>query len=105
MKDLVDLVLIPSLSAFEVERLRAALRTTFTNRGTHPLHNDAATSSGLKQRAGEWRTTWGFIPDVSTAYGRVAAFLDPVLDKTAPDDGCWDPLPGVWELNNSDHRL
>ncbi len=106
VKDLVDLVLIRSLSAFEVERLRTALRTTFTNRGTHPLPTTMPPPPpGWSRAYRRMANDVGINPDVSTAYEQVAAFLNPVLDKTAPNDGCWDPLPGVWELNNSDHRL
>lgn len=103
VKDLVDLVLISSHAAFEAEPLRSALRTTFDSRGTHPL------PTAMPPPPPDWGTAYrrmandvGLDPDVSTAYEQAASFLNPVLDKTAPDEACWDPLRGVWELNDSD---
>ena len=50
VKDLIDLVLIPSLFPFEASRLRSALRTTFGARGTHPI------PSTLPLPPADWRS-------------------------------------------------
>jgi hypothetical protein len=106
VKDLVDLVLIRSHTAFGAAGLRTALRTTFASRGTH------ACPRAMPPPPPDWGRAYrrmandaGLNPDVSTGYEQVAAFLNPVLDETAPDEACWDPLRGVWELNDSDHRV
>ncbi len=104
VKDLIDLVLIQSHTDFEAERQRTALRTVFANRGTHPL------PIAMPPPPSDWRRAYrrmandvGIDPDVSIAYEQVAAFLNPILDETTPNDARWDPVGRVWKSNDSDH--
>jgi hypothetical protein len=106
VKDLVDLVLIRSHAAFEAGRLRAALRTTFDSRATHQL------PTAMPPPPPDWSRAYrrlanevGLDADVSVGYERVAAFLNPILGETVPNDASWDPLGGTWESNAADHRL
>lgn len=103
VKDLVDLVLIRSHATFEAGRLRTALRTTFSSRGTHPCPRALPPPPPNWSRAyRRLATDLGLFPDVSTAYEQVAAFLNPILDETTPNDARWDPVGRVWKSNDSD---
>jgi hypothetical protein len=95
VKDLVDLVLIPSRFPLDAGPLWSALRTTFDARATHPL------PAALPPPPDEWRTGYrrmaaeaGLDPDVLVGYGQARAFLDPVLAGTAPDNALW--VLGRW---------
>ncbi len=99
VKDLVDLVLIQAHSDFQASTLRAALNETFNVRGSHPLPDR------LPPPPPFWTTAYrnlavdvGIPRDIAEGFGLVARFLDPVLDGTIPEDGCWDTKLGSWEV-------
>ena len=97
VKDLLDLVLIPSQFPFEAGRLRSALRATFGARETH-RHRSA-----LPPPPDEWRPGYrrmaaevGLDPELSTGYAQARTVLDPILAGTGPDDARWDPARRTW---------
>jgi hypothetical protein len=97
VKDLVDLVLMPSQFPFEAGRLRSALHATFGARGSHPL------PSALPPPPDQWRPGYrrmaaevGLDPDLSAGYEQARAFLDPVLAGTVLDNATWDPARRTW---------
>lgn len=96
-KDLIDLVLIASLFAFQAGRLRNALRATFEARGTAPLPPALPTPPpGWGPPYRKLATEVGLDPDVSVGYRDAAAFLDPVLGGTVKDIEQWDPIRHAW---------
>ena len=97
VRDLVDLVLIRSVAAFEAGRVRDELIRTFTARATHAIPN------ALPLPPPDWRiayrnlaSTVDLAPDISAGHALAAAFLDPVLVGEAPDEAHWDPVSGDW---------
>lgn len=97
VKDLIDLVLIRSSASFEAARLRHALVATFTRRDTHALPATfppppLAWGTAYRRLAREV----GLEPDLAAGYRVAAAFLDPLLGETVPEDDRWDPLQGEW---------
>ncbi|MBX5490762.1 MAG: nucleotidyl transferase AbiEii/AbiGii toxin family protein [Chloroflexi bacterium] len=86
VKDLSDLVLIPSLFAFAAGRLRSALDATFAARATHPVPTapppPAAWRAGYRRLAAEI----GLDPEMSVGYAQARAFLDPVLARSVAED-------------------
>ncbi len=79
-KDLVDILLIEGSAMIEATALRHALETTFSKRALQPL------PASLQAPPAMWTApyrrlaeTVNIEPNLSTAYGRAAAFLDPVL--------------------------
>jgi len=97
VKDLVDLVLIPSLFAFEAGRLWSALDATFGARATHPVPTalpppPAAWRAGYRRLAADI----GLAPEMSVGYAQARAFLDPVLARSVADDATWDPARRTW---------
>jgi hypothetical protein len=97
VKDLIDLVLIPSQFPFEAGPQGRALDATFGARGTHPV------PSALPPPPAEWRSSFrrlaaevGLDADISVGYEQAGAFLDPVLAETVPDDATWDPARRTW---------
>ena len=97
VKDLVDLVLIRSVTDLTAGRLRQAIAATFAPRGSHTiplaLHLPPATwGPTYRQLAAEV----GLDPTISTGHHLAASFLDPVLDGTVADDARWNPSRGSW---------
>ena len=97
VKDLVDLVLIQSVLAFDAGSVRQALVSTFTQRGTHPL------PAAFLVPPTDWGPAYrrlarevGLDPDVRTGSALAAAFLDPILAGTVSDRAHWEPLRGTW---------
>ncbi|MGH2585074.1 MAG: nucleotidyl transferase AbiEii/AbiGii toxin family protein, partial [Dehalococcoidia bacterium] len=97
VKDLVDIVLIRSLVAFDADRLRRALDAVFDGRGTHTL------PTRLPPPPSDWGPAYrdmarevGLDSDVLTGYGLAAAFLDPILNGMVPSGARWDPARGSW---------
>jgi hypothetical protein len=97
VKDLVDLVLIPSSFPFGGARLRSALRETFGARSIHPL------PAALPSPPAEWRpgdrrmaAEVGLEGDLSVGYKQARTFLDPVLTGTISDQARWDPAQRTW---------
>ncbi len=98
VKDLIDLVLIRSMLAFDAGSVRQALASTFTQRGTHPL------PAVFLVPPTDWGPAYrrlarevGLDPDVRTGFALAAAFLDPILAGTVSDRARWEPLHGAWE--------
>ncbi|MEW6232662.1 MAG: nucleotidyl transferase AbiEii/AbiGii toxin family protein [Chloroflexota bacterium] len=97
VKDLIDLVLILSNSAFHAGCLRRALHATSDTRGTHTLPTTLPSPPphwGPAYR--KMATEVGLNPDISVGYGQVAAFLDPILGGTVPDSAHWDSTRRTW---------
>ena len=96
-KDLIDLILIPSLFPFQAGRLRSAPRATFDARGIHPL------PSALPSPPPGWGPAYrklaaevGLLTEVSIGHHQAAAFLDPLLAGSEADDARWDPSGRTW---------
>jgi predicted nucleotidyltransferase component of viral defense system len=94
-KDLVDILLIESSATITAEDLRDALQSTFAERARQPL------PSSLPPPPTTWAdpyrrlaTTVEVESDLSTAFARAAAFLDPVLASHA--HGQWNTQCGEW---------
>jgi hypothetical protein len=94
-KDLVDILLIEKSTAIQADALRQALEHTFTERARQTL------STGLPPPPATWAdpykrlaTTVEVESDLSAAFARAAAFLDPVL--AGQDHGQWDPQRRTW---------
>jgi hypothetical protein len=97
VKDLVDMILIQSVAAFEAGRLLAVIEKTFTSRITHPL------PTALPAPPMTWRTPYrrlaeevGVTPELTTGHKQVAALLDPLLGGEVPLGAKWDPLYRRW---------
>jgi hypothetical protein len=99
VKDLIDLALIRTFMAVEAGRLRRALAATFASRGAHGL------PPTLPPPPPGWATPYrrlalevGLDREVGRGHRLAAAFLDPILGGTLPDDARWDPAHGRWQL-------
>jgi hypothetical protein len=97
VKDLVDLVLISTVSDLSSRELRAALDRTFSSRATHPLPH------ALPEPPPEWVALYRrlaqplSIPDdCQEGHRVVATFLDPVLAAQVDDDAHWSPSTEQW---------
>ncbi|MGH2617771.1 MAG: nucleotidyl transferase AbiEii/AbiGii toxin family protein, partial [Thermomicrobiales bacterium] len=98
VKDLIDLVLISSTSAFEAGRLRQAIERAFETRGAQiapesfppPPVNWVASYMSLA-------TASGLTPDLEIGHALVAEFLDPVLANMLSSTMQWDPANRAWE--------
>jgi hypothetical protein len=97
VKDLIDLVLISSFAAFQVNRLRQALDRTFDSRGSHPL------PPLFPQPPANWiqpyarlATDVAINDDLSAGHLMVARFLDPVLSMSVAETARWDPGRKAW---------
>ena len=97
VKDLIDIVLIASLSGFELDPLRAAIDATFASRRVQsiPLR--------LSPPGEHWRRPYGLLArevglaeDLDDGYHAAAAFLDPVLDGSPQTGKRWDPVRLAW---------
>ncbi len=94
-KDLVDILLIADSEVIEASALRQALETTFAARKRQPLPSSLpAPPSSWDQSYRRMATDVGVELDLSAAFSRAAAFLDPVLAGRA--DGKWNPEHGTW---------
>lgn len=94
-KDLVDILLIERSEQVDANGLRAALERTFASR------NRQALPAALPAPPATWAAPYARLaaqvavePDLSAAFSRAAAFLDPVLASEAV--GGWDADGGVW---------
>ena len=97
VKDLIDLMLIPSAAAFEAGRLRQALRITFETRAIQVCPDvlpppPAAWAIPYRKLA----TEVALDPDLATGHRLAAAFLDGVLNGSLADAARWDPATGAW---------
>jgi hypothetical protein len=94
-KDLVDILLIESSATIEVAALRHALETTFSERALQSL--PVSLQPPPTMWADPYRRladTVDIEPDLSVAFTRAAAFLDPVLAGKA--SGQWDTQRLEW---------
>jgi hypothetical protein len=94
-KDLVDILLIGSAATIDAGSLRHALESTFGERALQPL------PVGLPPPPTGWADPYKRLadtvdiePDLSAAFIRAAAFLDPVL--AGHFRGRWDPQSSTW---------
>jgi predicted nucleotidyltransferase component of viral defense system len=94
-KDLVDILLIERSATIRADDLRHALESTFAERARQPLPTNLppppATWADPYRRLAD---TVNMEPDLSAAFTRAAAFLDPVLAGHA--HGQWDTHRGEW---------
>ena len=97
VKDLIDLVWIPSLFSLQAGRLYEALQVTFTARGTHPL------PATFPPPPPQWRLAYAKIAaelriarDVTVGYEQARTFLDPILAGTFSSSARWDPRSRAW---------
>jgi len=94
-KDLIDILLIESAATIPADALRSALQNTFAERARQPLPASlppppAAWADPYKRLA----DTVNVEADLSAAFARAAAFLDPVLAGHAR--GQWHTLRREW---------
>jgi predicted nucleotidyltransferase component of viral defense system len=94
-KDLVDLLLVRSLTSPDAAQLREACRRTFVARAGQPM------PEALREPPAVWAGRYarlarevGLPADLRTGHARAAALLDPVLQGRAA--GRWDPGAGRW---------
>jgi hypothetical protein len=94
-KDLVDILLIESSATIGAEELRDALQSTFAERARQPL------PTSLPPPPATWAGPYGRLAetvyvesDLSRAFTRASAFLDPVLGGHAR--GGWDTHRREW---------
>jgi hypothetical protein len=97
VKDLPDLALLAQTAPFRADTIRAAVRTTFDFRGTHPVpvalpSTPAAWSPVYERIARVDDLPWKSLDELSDA---VRAFLDPVL-ATMPHAIEWSPTEWAW---------
>lgn len=96
VKDLVDLLLIASLSPISARALREAVRATFDARQSHPL------CGALPAPPETWATPFrrmaqdvGLLTDrLDVAFDLVCRFLNPMLAGVA--EGAWQPTGWLW---------
>jgi hypothetical protein len=94
-KDLIDILLIDSSATIRADDLRYALQSTFTERARQPLPTSlppppTSWADPYRRLAG----TVNVESDLSTAFTRAAALLDPVLAGHA--HGQWDTRRREW---------
>jgi hypothetical protein len=94
-KDLVDILLIEDSTAITASSLREALERTFQERQRHPLPDE------LPAPPNDWTDPYrrlaegvGIEPDLTVAYERARAFLDPALRDNSADH--WNPSHRAW---------
>ncbi len=94
-KDLIDILLLASSTTINAGLLRQALQSTFAERARQPLPISlppppAAWAAPYKRLA----DTVHVESDLTAAFARAAAFLDPIL--AARLSGQWDPQRQEW---------
>ncbi len=94
-KDLVDILLIESATTIDAGPLRHALESTFAERACQPL------PSSLPPPPATWADPYKRLADtvhvesdLTAAFARAAAFLDPVLGGRT--SGQWEPQHREW---------
>jgi len=96
-RDLADIVLAASLTAFSGLKLRRAIEATFQARGTHPIPErmpepPIRLSASYRKLARELDLPW---PTVKEAGVAAADFLNPVLKNNTARK--WDPAAWKWK--------
>lgn len=96
VKDLVDLVVIPSTTPVHASRLGHAISEIFGQRATHAI------PEAIPPPPNEWEAPWrNLVSDLPaddnllSGHAAASAFLDPVLCGTVTS-GTWDPGTGGW---------
>ena len=97
VKDLVDLLLLTELQTVSSDRLRHAIRATFSTEGTHPIPGSVPPppvkwESEFRRMASEVGLSTTLLDQ---AYNLVQAFLNPVLAGEPPSE--WDPVKRSWQ--------
>lgn len=95
-KDLVDILLIEASATITSTSLCEALKRTFRERQRHPLPGKLpAPPDSWTDPYGRLAEGVGIETDLTIAYQRARAFLDPVLENKA--DGDWNPSDREWD--------
>ena len=96
-KDLVDIVLISTLSSLDAESLKREIQEVFTSRGTHPVPYSVPSPPPEWDQPFQHLASEVGIPSKVTGGQRAAAaFLDPILSGEVPA-GTWEPENQRWE--------
>lgn len=95
VKDLPDLALLAMTGPIEAARIRRAIRSVFSARGTHEVPGQLPSPSPdwavpYSRIATQNQLQWSTLAAVTTA---ASQFIDPVL---AGYDGMWSPLAWSW---------
>lgn len=106
VKDLIDLVLAAEYGTPHSGRLRLALQSTFRSRGAHsvldqlpsPPNDWAVSYRKMAQETG--MPLKDALSPMRSGYERVARFLQPILEGTAPEEALWDPATQQWSLRD-----
>ncbi|MGH2796484.1 MAG: nucleotidyl transferase AbiEii/AbiGii toxin family protein [Thermoleophilaceae bacterium] len=95
-KDLIDIILMSELAAFDYERLRQEIVNVFEARGTHDLPASLpAPPPGWSRPYRALAEEVGLDPDLMAGHRLAAAFLDPILAAEAALDA-WDAEARRW---------
>lgn len=99
VKDLVDLVVIASLSSLAATHLRGALTDVFAHRQGHalPLTLPPPPPSWQQPYATMARSV-GLATEVAVGYARAADFLDPILSSDVAMTAIWDQAQQRWQV-------
>lgn len=98
-KDLVDILLIEGSAAINATSLHEALERTFRERGRHPLPDKLpAPPDGWADPYQRLAESVGIETDLTLAYERARAFLDPALENNADDH--WNPINRTWSASH-----
>lgn len=96
-KDLVDIVLISTLSSLDAENLKREIQEVFTKRGTHPV------PYAVPPPPPDWDQPFLRLADevgipnkLAAGHRTAAAFLDPILSGEVTA-GTWNPENQRWE--------
>jgi hypothetical protein len=106
VKDLVDLVLAEQVGTPHAGRLMEALDSIFSARGTHSIPDSiprppTAWSMAYRRIAEETGLTADTGTDaLKAAHMRVAAFLQPILDRTTAPNSAWNPSSREWSCGS-----
>lgn len=97
VKDLIDIVLIASMANFELTTLAAAIRETFTSRGSQQI------PERLPPPPDHWRAPYALLAReveiaerLDVGYAAAADFLDPVLHKPGNHRRFWNAERFGW---------
>jgi predicted nucleotidyltransferase component of viral defense system len=96
-KDLIDIILMSELAAFDFDRLREAVVRVFAAWATHELPTSLlAPPRGWARPYRALAEEVGLDPDPSAGHRLAAAFLDPIVADT-PDLARWDAQAIQWQ--------
>jgi len=103
VKDLIDLVVIASTTAFSAHRLRTAIVEVFEGRQGQavPLHLPPPPPSWQRPYA-TMALSVGLDRDLAVGYTHAAAFLDSILSSPVPMAAAWDQTQQRWQAPDGD---